>query len=157
MSTPGSKGRKPWDLDQFEIDQIWAEVLTMGDEPLYLPPEVERLARLAQKAAMESDEREGLVRMYLERWVPENWEDMDLYSRRVFLESDEVGTVQREIVTNMEIWCECFGNSKESLRSLDSYLIRGIMEKIEGWSYTGRGRRIKIYGYQKYYVRTETN
>ena len=106
---------------------------------------------------MESDEREGLVRLYLDTLLPENCGKMDLYARREFLRGDDPtlpkGTVKRETVSNMEIWCECFGNTKESLRNADSFSIRSIMSRIEGWTRTSQHVKSKIYGKQQVYKR----
>ena len=159
--TPGGSDKRPWDLGQDEVNQIWAETITLvkNGEPLFLNADVNELAKREQNAAMETDEREGLVRMYLETLLPENWEDMDLFSRRAFLAGDEIdhkeGTVERKTVSNMEIWCECFGNSKESLKNTDSFMLRGIMEKIEGWEKTNERPRTNLYGRQSIYKKVE--
>ena len=155
--TPGGSGKKPWDLTQDEVNRVWAEVLLMvkKGEPLYLDANISELAKVEQNSAMETDEREGLVRMYLETLLPENWEDMNLFDRRAFLAGDEIdhkeGTVERTTVTNLEIWCECFGKSKESIRSVDSYTIRAIMARIEGWERSDERLRSKLYGQQRLY------
>ena len=104
---------------------------------------------------MESDEREGLVRLYLETLLPENWSKMDLYQRREYLNGDDPtmpkGTIERTTVSNMEIWCECFRNTKESMRSIDSFGIRSIMSRIEGWERSDQVVKSKIYGQQRVY------
>lgn len=38
---------------------------------------------------MESDDREGLVREYLEKLLPDNWDTMNLYERRNFLSAND--------------------------------------------------------------------
>ena len=87
-------------------------------EKLYLSPEMDALAKDEQREAMESDEREGLVREYLDTLLPERWAEMDLFERRNFLTGSdfgglqEKGTVKRTSVSNMEIWCECFGKER---------------------------------------------
>ncbi|HOG53586.1 MAG TPA: phospho-sugar mutase, partial [Bacillota bacterium] len=48
-----------------------------------------------QNAALESDEREGMVREYLEIHLPEGWDDYDLYTRRSFLTGGEFGAVKK--------------------------------------------------------------
>ncbi len=42
---------------------------------------------------METDEREGMVREYLETLLPVNWNEMSLYERRNFLDGSEFGEV----------------------------------------------------------------
>jgi len=65
------------------------------------------------------------------------------------------GKNQREYVSNMEIWCECFGNDRGKFeRQLDSYKIKLIMQKIGGWAYSGQKKKIRGYGAQYVWVRT---
>ena len=57
----------------------------------------------------------------------------------------------------MEIWCECFGKPRESLKKGDAYEIEGILYKLGGWkrydgNRTGKSR-IPGYGIQRTYVR----
>lgn len=112
---------------------------------------------------MESDDREGIVEEYLARLLPDNWDTMDLYQRRAFLGEGEFdtsginGTVTRERVCIMEIWCECFGKERQNIKKADSYEIEGIINKIGGWKrYDGNvsGKmRIPLYGVQKTFVK----
>ena len=122
-----------------------------------MPADLEDMAKKEQAAAMESDEREGLVRQYLETLLPENWGQMDLYSRREFLDGNDPtlqkGVIRRETVSNMEIWCECFRNTKESMKSADSFAIRSIMSRIEGWTRSDQYERSALYGRQRVYKR----
>ena len=105
---------------------------------------------------MEMDEREGLVRQYLDTLLPAEWSSMTLGERRNFILGDgdigRVGVLPRESVCNMEIWCECFGQDPSRMRKQDSYEITGIMRRIEGWQ-RGGGKRVPLYGYQKIYAR----
>ncbi len=162
VTTPGYGKYRPWNLKKEDVDQIWAEALKMvkEGETLYLSPELEELAKKEQSAAMETDEREGLIRLYLDTLLPENWEQMDLFSRREFLRGEDKtfpkGTVRRMHVSNMEIWCECFGLTKESLKSGESYSVRSMMSRIEGWKRSGEMSRSKLYGQQRIYKRVET-
>lgn len=152
VRVPGG-GRKGWDLPESEVAQIWAEArhYWIQGEKLYLEGELAKQAKAEQTAALETDEREGVVREYLDMLLPENWYDMDIFSRRsYFLQGDPLqpaGTKRREYVSNMEIWCECFGHDRGRFeRQSDSYKIRLIMQKIGGWALTGRKQRIKGYG-----------
>ena len=72
VTTPGIGARKPWELDQETINQIWAETIRLVEEgeKLYLPADLEAMAKKEQSAAMESDEREGIVRLYLDTLLP---------------------------------------------------------------------------------------
>ena len=154
----GSSKYKPWQMTSELVQQIWAEVMILADagEKLYLPPDLEEYAKEEQREAMEYDEREGLVRLYLDTLLPANWDEMDLYQRREFLRGDDttpVGTDVRVLVRNMEIWCECFSRKKEDLRSMDSYAIAAIMSRLPEWEKQPLPKRIAIYGLQRIYRR----
>lgn len=154
----GSSKYKPWQMTSELVQQIWAEVMILADagEKLYLPPDLEEYAKEEQREAIEHDEREGLVRLYLDTLLPANWDEMDLYQRREFLRGDDttpVGTDVRVIVSNMEIWCECFSRKKEDLRSMDSYAIAAIMSRLPEWEKQPTPQRIAIYGLQRIYRR----
>ena len=155
VKTPGSGKKQSWNLTHEEILQIWAEALVYvrQGEKLYLSPEMDALAKDEQREAMESDEREGLVREYLDTLLPERWAEMDLFERRNFLSGSdfgglqEKGTVRRTSVSNMEIWCECFGKERANLRRTDSNELTGILARL-GWKRADNKVRIPLYGPQ---------
>lgn len=163
----GQSTKKPWQLSAEVVLQLWAEAKDayQKGERLYLEGEVAAMATSEQAEAMETDDREGLVRTYLDTLLPENWDTMSLYDRRNFLngnefgESQRMGTVRRTMVCNMEIWCECFGRDSSALKKIDSYEISGIMRKIEGWNkYTLTKNGVagfSIYGKQRAYIREQ--
>jgi predicted P-loop ATPase len=160
VKTPGGLSRFTWQLTNEDIQQIWAEALVYikAGERLYLDADLEKLARAEQRDAMEQDEREGLVREYLDRLLPDNWEEMSFYERQDYIRSpggptQPNGQVRRETVSNMEIWCECFGKHKEDLKPADSYAIAAIMERIDSWEKTGNRTLLPIYGRQRIYTR----
>ena len=158
----GASAKKAWELT--EVEQVWAEAIVKyrAGEELFLTGLEAQMAYAEQADAMEADDREGLVRDYLEKLLPENWRDMDLYERRSFLGGGEftssvTGTVRRERVCTMEIWCECFGKEAVNLKRLDAYELNSIMAKIEGWKRYDENKRgnfkFPIYGSQRGYVR----
>ena len=159
VKTPGSGKKQSWNLTHEEILQIWAEALVYvrQGEKLYLSPEMDALAKDEQREAMESDEREGLVREYLDTLLPERWAEMDLFERRNFLTGSdfgglqEKGTVKRTNVSNMEIWCECFGKERANLRRTDSNELTGILARL-GWKRADNKVRIPLYGPQYVFV-----
>lgn len=153
----------PWELT--EVDQIWAEAIERyrAGEELYLKGRVAADAYAMQQDAMESDDREGVIADYLETLLPENWDKMDLFQRRSFLGGSEfdgtpkAGTVRREKVCIMEIWCECFGKERQNLKRSDSYEVESILMKVGGWEpiqglKSGK-TRFPLYGPQKTFVR----
>ena len=162
VKVPGNGKYKPWDMDEDTVKQVWAEVMVYAkaEEKLYLSPELEDYAKEEQRAAMERDDREGLVQEYLDMLLPDHWDSMDVYKRRDYVrDADDPmrpdGSVRRIEVSNMEIWCECFGKAKEDMKPSDSYAISAIMERIAGWSKTGKAKILPIYGRQRIYKRDE--
>lgn len=163
----GDGKRKAWQMSVYDVEQIWAETLVLygQGEKLYLEGSDVELATNEQADAMESDEREGLVRTYLDTLLPDDWNDLSLYERRNYLNGSEfggesrVGTVERTLVCNMEIWCECFGRDASAMKPVDSYAIAGIMKKINGWNkYQGNKNgtsNFPIYGRQRCYEKNE--
>ena len=157
----GNGTKKPWQLAKEEVEQIWAETIAIykNGENLYLEGQDATLAMSEQAGAMESDEREGIVRNYLNTLLPDEWDTMSLYERRSFLNGSEfgapnrVGKNSRQLVCNMEIWCECFGKEASALKRTDSYEISSVMRKIEGWGkYTDNTSGLysfPIYGRQR--------
>lgn len=151
-----------WELT--ETDQIWAEAkfrYTEGEE-LFLKGDIALAAFAEQRDAMENDDREGLVAEYLEEMLPDNWDTMDIYRRLEYIRSTDdptrpKGTMRRNQVCVMEIWCECFGKSRESIKKADSYEIEGILNQIGGWAkYEGNktGKKaVPMYGVQRVFVR----
>lgn len=158
----GGSAKKPWQMTEEDVKQIWAETLVLyrKGEKLYLEGEEAVLAVEEQSQAMEADEREGLVRTYLETLLPDNWDSLSLYERKSYLSGGDFGGKpdgknKREYVCNMEIWCECFGKEAAAMKPTDSYAIAAIMKKISGWSKCGV-RRFSLYGVQRGYMRVTT-
>lgn len=166
VHVPGTGKYHPWELT--EVDQIWAEAIYLykEGEELFLKGKEAELAYKMQQAAMESDDREGIVEEYLDRLLPTNWAEMDIYQRRAFLGGGEfetvgvTGTVVRERVCIMEIWCECFGKERQNLKKADSYEMEAILNKIGGWKKydaNASGKtKVPLYGVQKTFVRCAT-
>ena len=158
VKVTGDGRMKPWDLGQETVDQIWAEVIVLSNagEELFLDHTLEDYARKEQSEAMEQDDREGLVARYLDMLLPETWDTMDVHQRRDYVQDPDgllnaKGTMYRETVSNIEIWCECFGKAKEDIKPADSYAISAIMARLPDWSRPETRRRIPIYGLQRLY------
>lgn len=162
INVTGQTSKKPWQLTCAEIDQIFAEALYgyAQDQTLFLTGQAAAQAQQAQTVAMEADDREGLVREYLNRALPGNWEEMTLHERRSFLGSDGdplapalAGLRARRRVSNVEIWAECFGQDPALMAKRDAHEIGTIMAGIPGWARGSGTTRIPIYGKQRLYVR----
>lgn len=144
---------KARDLTKEVVDQIWAEAkiaYELGEE-FILSGEAEALAAEAQRDAMEQDDRQGIVEEYLDRLLPEGWQDMSTDQRMLFLDSDEVGTVRRTRVSNIEIWVEALHGSGVRMEAKDSYAIAKMMAKIPGWDRAVRLCSVPGYGRQRVY------
>ena len=161
VDTPCIGKKKVWDMTQEDVNQIWAEAKHRVEdgEPLILSGQVAEEAQKRQKAAMVSDPREEKVREYLDVMLPGDWYDRDLDKRRDFLYGTELPKpetpLRRDFVCAQEIWCECFGNSLNKMEQKDTYMIKKIMTKIEGWEYrTEKTFAGKSYGYPRGYHRS---
>ncbi|WP_044294518.1 virulence-associated E family protein [Robinsoniella peoriensis] len=161
VKTPGDGKRASWEMTGEEIRQIWAEALVYykAGEPLHLDNELAGMALREQQIAMEVDEREGMVRDYLDMLLPENWDRMELYDRRNYICGSEFGGTKepgvrrRDRVCNMEIWCECFGKERGNLKRQDANEISAILANIEGWKKMDNKVRFSIYGVVRGYCR----
>ena len=153
------KQKKTWDFDEQFRQQFWAEAkeIWKSGEKLYLEGDILEEAEEAQRGAMETDERVGMIEEYLNTDLPDDWVEMDLFARRNFLTGTEFGRPEhdgksiRTEVSNAEIWCECFGKSLQELKPSDSYGIAAMMAQIPGWERTTVIRRQPIYGRQRLY------
>ena len=159
VDTPNAPSRDMWtDLTAETIRLIWGEAVEIfrRGETLFLPPEIEAIAREVQEAYSEENPKAGIVEEYLDRLLPEDWESKDSYDRRVWLENNAEGTVRRTIVCTAEIWAEALGGNPDKLDRRELKEISSIMASLPGWRYQGnRQRTIQPYGRQRYYKRRE--
>ena len=149
------------ELTDSEIDQIWAEsaYLWKQGEPLYLSKELEKEAMKHQEIHTEENAKTGVVREFLDKYLPTDWDTRDIQSRKSWLLNefgDNPGSVQRQKVCAAEIWVECFGGDFKHFGPIQSREIGDILRGLDGWEPypSGRGRsRFKNYGSQKTYSR----
>lgn len=166
VQVTGECSMHPWNMDKPLLEQIWAEALTLynAGEELILKGNDAEMAAEKQQEALENDDREGLVREYLDKLLPADWAKLSLSEKRMYLAGDEfttqnrAGVAPRDKVCNLEIWAECFGREPANIRKQDSYELNAIMAKLDGWKrYDGNksGKlSFKDYGSQIAYVRT---
>lgn len=145
------------DLDT-EVDQIWAEAVHLfnNGEKLYLSEEAETIARKEQREHSETDERRGLIEDYLDRKLPKEWDNYDVYERRTYVMEDDIkakGTLTRDVVCVAEIWCELLGKEKEDMDRYKTRELNDILKSLEGWEQSNSTKNFKLYGKQKYYAR----
>lgn len=161
----GERKKSLWkDMDQNEIDQVWAEAVQVWKkgEQLWLEPDMEKEAMQRQERHTEESSKAGLVREYLETLLPANWDDLDLGARRRFIHGTEFGegpkgTVQRDRVCAMEIWVELFEGDAKQLHPMQAREINDILRRLPGWrpyaNGDGRLRFGKLYGLQRAFIR----
>lgn len=157
VDTPGTATRSIWDdLTPETVRQIWAEAVEIykAGETLFLPADLEAVAREVQAAYEEENPRAGIVAEYLERKLPRDWDGLDPYTRRQWLETDAQGTEPRTTVCTLEIWTEALGGNPDRFDRYAGKEIRDIMASLPGWRYQGNKRTmIKPYGRQRYFKR----
>lgn len=148
-----------WDDLPGEVDQIWAEAVVVYrlGEKLYLPKDVETLAKEQQEAHRESASKEGIIREFLDKKIPKNWYSLDLMARRQFLNGnlrvDDAELVPRWKVCSGEIWQECLGSDIKYMKRMDSMEINNIMRNIKGWKKDRSSKRYGLYGTQRGFYR----
>ena len=152
--------KKRWHFTKEERDQIWAEAKAIYEsgEKLYLEADMIKEAEKVQQSAMEVDERQGMVEEYLDTLLPDGWENMDIYARRSYVndKSDPIrpnGVTVKTVVSNAEIWCECFCRNLSEMKPADSYAIAALMTQVDGWERTNERCRQPMYGRQRLYRR----
>ena len=144
------------------VPQIWAEALTLwhNGEKLYLLPEVEAYAKQAQEEHSEHSAKEGVIRDFLDREIPVDWEKRTLFERKMYWaggfanDKEKTKLKRRERVCAVEIWCEVFGGEIRYFRRSDAAEINAILARIPGWERCQKTMRVGCaYGVQKGFIR----
>lgn len=141
-------------------EQIWAEALIRyqkGEKRYLDTPALESLSEEAQASHMEEDPWVSMIADYVERLLPENWEKMEIFDRRQWLqEGSNEGKIERERVCALEIWCECLNGRKETLSTYDANRINQILDRLGGWERNKNPLRFgRPYGQLRGFVRKE--
>ena len=159
VDTPNEPTHDMWDeLTDENIRQIWAEAVELynAGEKLYLSRTLEKAARAVQESYEEENPRAGIVADYLDRLLPLDWDDMDSYSRRAWLESNAEGEVKRTSVCTLEIWVEALGGNPDRIDRYGAKEIRDIMASFPEWRHQGNKlKTLKPYGRQRYFERAD--
>lgn len=158
--TVGENGKTKDLWTELDVEQVWAEAVAayQTGEAWHLDVAMEREARKEQEKHTEGNAKLGLIQDYLEVLLPENWSNMDLYERRLFLKDDQAqGTIQRDRVCAIEIWCELFDGDMRNFELRYAREINNMLRVTEGWkryeTETGKQRFGKLYGIQRAFVR----
>ena len=148
------------DLTQDEVNQIWAETyqLYLAKEPLHLVGDEDIIAKIEQHKHSEADERKGIIEEYLNTKFPDDWDKMDLYDRRRWLEDplSKNGTVQKDFVCIAEVWCECLGKDKTEMSRYNTREVNEILRSLPEWEAIASTKNFPLYGKQKYYKRKDS-
>lgn len=152
------------DLTDYEVDQMWAEAVQIykSGEKIYMDTkELKELAKQEQDSHFEESPLTGDVVKYLNTLLPENWADMDLNDRRLFLNGNDFGvkpegTVKRERVCPLEVWCEAFGGDRKDFNYQRCKEIKDIIARTGEWVAVKSGMRFgQIYGNQRGFMRKQ--
>ena len=151
---PEKRKLNHWDsLDDFEINQIWAEALSLykAGESLELDKDTAKEAERMQGVHTEIDPREGLIQRYLDTKLPDDWDDKDVWERRNYLLEEPTGSITRKRVCAAEIWSEALGLDPAKFGAWEARPIYDILRKMPGWKERKGRVTFKIYGKQTAY------
>lgn len=149
-----------------EVDQIWAEAVELyrSGHKLHLEGKEAEEALKQQREHAEDSPKTGLIEEYLDRDYPINWDDMDLYERRAYLDNPDddfdskasTHTMKKDKTCVLEIWCELFKGDPKSLTPILSREINDILRSLDGWEKAKGALRFgKIYGAQRAFTRKQ--
>ncbi len=151
--------KKVWtDLTDKEVDQIWAEAKMRYQvgERLYLMEEQEKEATKRQEDHRDISPMEGMIFDFIEKNVPENWDEWPLDKRRDFYAGlavmDGVKLVPRDKICAMEVWLELYGGDRRYTTTNAEYRkIKPMLRKLlvkNGWNEYSFRTYNKVYGQQ---------
>lgn len=148
------------DLTDSEIDQLWAEAFVRWqlNEPLFLSGAVEEEAKLKQEEHREVSSREGVIRDFLEKQVPEDWSRWPLDKRRLFWAGGvqgDIALIPRDRICAMEIWCEALGGNMKEMKNIDTREINAIISAMPEWEKSAVTLRIGPYGPQRGFIKKQ--
>lgn len=150
-----------FDVDEVDVDQVWAEAKVYFDEgeQLYFDTVTEQEAREVQASHTEQDDRAGMIANYLSIPLPTVWPTMGLYERQAYLgntvEQTEAGELDRLSVCAAEIWCELFKGTLKDMGSHNTKYIHQIMANVPGWEKSESALTFPMYGKQRCYTRKD--
>ena len=146
-----------------EVDQLWAEAVVRyrAGESLWMDTdELQDMAAEAAELYTVDDELVGYILDYLDKPLPENWEDLTVEDRRDYIQGRSltdpgVCTLRRDTVSIPEIRMELLEQNRRDIggRDTESRHIADILNNLPGWERTGKLRKRGPYGPQKVYSR----
>ncbi len=142
---PENKMYSHWEhLSSELVGQIWAEALCLykSGESLELDTEAKKEAESQQATHMQTDPREGVIQEWLENPIEDE-----------FMNDKSKEPEYRERVCAAQIWVECLGNKKGSMKPWDAKEICDIMRHMPGWAEIKGRVRVTGYGQQTAFER----
>lgn len=147
-----------------ELDQIWAEACELAKNEFYslvLSKEAEKIAKEEQEAHSEDNVFKGIILDYLDKKIPKNWNSLDAFAKRTFLDEyetmskqyDENDLILRDKVCAAEIWEEALKMDIRYLKKSDSIEINKILSTLHKWEKLKQSSRFGKYGVQKGFKR----
>jgi hypothetical protein len=143
-----------------EIDQIWAEVVCWyraGEKAYYdkNDPDFQIITDM-QEEHREESVYEPIVKEFISRKVPRDWNTKELHDRRNFWMGGnplpESDLVERDRICALEIWLEAMGGEVNRLDQRTIREINNIIGSLKGWK--KQAIRVKYLGIIKGYVKT---
>ncbi|WP_352524825.1 virulence-associated E family protein [Heyndrickxia oleronia] len=138
-----------------EVDQVWAEAVMnwrLG-ESTFLSGELAEEAKRQQENHSEQDPRESLIREFIERRVPLDWQKKDIGARKMYWSGEfgkvDTPTEERDRICAAEIWVECLGGEIRFMKRADTIAINDVLEQIGGWKKKKNPFRYGPYGIVK--------
>lgn len=125
------------DLDA-EVDQIWAEAVTLwrGNEPLVLTGEAAEAVIRAQENHRTTSGREGMILEFIRREVPLDWENRSLDDRRMYWSGGfggNVPTEPRRKICALEVWYELYRQDAARMRKQEAEEINDVIQSTREW------------------------
>lgn len=142
-----------------ECDQLWAEAVVYWKrgEPLILSRALEEEAKQIQEDHREASPREGIIRAFVERPVPKNWNRWSRSERMAYWNGGFKGEAElapRDRVCALEIWCEALDGDPRHLRYSESQEINDSIANMEGWERAKSVLKYGPYGAQRGFRKT---
>jgi putative DNA primase/helicase len=152
----------PFYMTEAEVNQVWAEAVAIyrAGEPLFLDEGLEAEANERQRGHTVEDARADLVREYLEKLLPVEWPDMDVFQRRQFLmgaSPELVGIIPRDKVSVSEVWCECLGGSPKDMTPHNTKPLHALLRQLPEWEEGANKSSFGAYGLVRAYWRKGRN
>ena len=141
--------------EEFEdvVPQLWAEAMHLyrTGEPLYLSRSADAEADKARERHTITDDRQGLVKHWLDIPVPKDWDKFSASDRQTYYMTpgEQTGNVKRQTITLMGVWVECFYREPQRLSMMESMALRQLMDSLPDWK---RSDTQADQGYGKEYI-----